>query len=129
MLLPKQKQMPQAEWSRYKRFLHGLGVCCLSGRSDIQLAHAGDVTTGKGMGRKCPHYQVLPLSMPLHHAEEGGRSDFWKQALPGEKHLDWAERLYECFEQSDRTGALLLLEDMRDLADRQYLASILAVAA
>lgn len=107
-------------------FLHdGMG-CCLSGRTEaVQVAHTG----AKAMGLKSPLWTCLPIDAVLHHEEERGRSDFWSQALPGENHLDWAVRLYDCFEQSDRMGALVLLEDMRDLADRQYLASILAVAA
>ena len=111
---------------RYMTFLHdGLG-CCLSGRTDgIEVAHTGP----KAMGLKSPMWTCLPLHYSLHREEECGRDAFWKQALPGENHLDWALRLYDCFEQSDRIGALLLLEDMRDLADRRYLASILAVAA
>ena len=130
MLSPKLKQMPSAEWTRYKRFLHGdIGQCCLTGRIDIQIAHAGDVTTGKGTGIKCPHYQVLPLSRPLHYAEENGRAAFWALALPGEEHLAWAERLYECFSNAERSAALDLIADMQAKADRSYLASILAVAA
>lgn len=107
-------------------FLHdGLG-CCLSGRTEaVQVAHTGQ----KAMGLKSPLWTCLPLDFALHREEEHGRDTFWSQALPRENHLDWAERLYDCFEKSDRTGALVLLEDMRDLADRQYLASILAVAA
>jgi hypothetical protein len=130
MLLSKIKQMPEAEWKRYKAFLHGdIGQCCLTGRADIQLAHAGDVTTGKGMGIKCPHYQVLPLSHALHLAEEADRQTFWANALPGEDHLAWAERLYECFVNAERADALDLIADMQEAANRSYLASILAVAA
>ena len=107
-------------------FLHdGMG-CCLSGRTDgVEVAHTGQ----KAIGLKSPMWTCLPLHYSLHREEECGRVTFWKQALPCENHLDWALRLYGCFEQSDRIGALVLLEDMRDLADRRHLASILAVAA
>ncbi len=111
---------------RYMAFLHdGLG-CCLSGRTDgIEVAHTGK----NAIGLKAPMWTCLPMFHALHAEEGAGRDKFWAAALPGENHLAWAERLYDCFELSDRTGALVLLEDMRDLADRQYLASILAVAA
>jgi hypothetical protein len=122
---PRTGRFTQQE-RRYMAFLHdGLG-CCLSGRTDgVEVAHTGQ----KSMGMKAPLWTCLPLHYSLHREEECGRDRFWKQALTGENHLDWAVRLYECFEQSDRMGALVLLEDMRDAADRQYLASILAVAA
>ncbi|MEM1371942.1 MAG: hypothetical protein AAGG72_06915, partial [Pseudomonadota bacterium] len=127
MLIPKEYALTAAQRRldrAYKNWLHEDMACCLSGRTDVQLAHCGDVTTGKGMAIKSAPWTQLPLSFPLHLAEEANRNAFWEMAI-GESPLPWAERLWDCFTTGDKESGQLLLADMRDMANREFLASIL----
>ncbi|MDP5216731.1 hypothetical protein Q5Y75_05830 [Ruegeria sp. 2205SS24-7] len=112
------------EEKRYYKWLHLNCVCCLSGRIDIELAHTGGPAEGKGMSRKAALWTVLPLSKPLHHAEERNRREFWKNVgIPYPQHIEWAERLYDHFTKQDDPTALLA--DMQARANRAFLAQIL----
>lgn len=119
--------------SPFSKWIHThLGICCLTGRLDIHTAHVGGLAQGKGMGIKCDEKYMLPLDAYLHlHADHRPDlwPDFWANALPGEDHLAWAERLFDCFEKDDRDSGLRLLMDMQDIANRTYLATILRRAA
>lgn len=106
----------------YYRWLHSFGQCCLTGRSDIELAHTGDLTAGKALGRKSPVWTVLPLARDVHHYEERHRAEFWA-SVGIDDHLAWAERLYDIFKAKDDPTALFL--DMQEKANRGYLAGIL----
>lgn len=121
-----------AEERRYFKWLHDLGVCCLTGRPDIEIAHTGGLAEGKGMGRKSALWTCLPLAKPLHRVEEAGREMFWIHAgfppvLSGDRlvagQIPWAERLHDHFTKNDNPAALIA--DMQARADRAYLAKIL----
>lgn len=118
------KRFSEAE-RRYYAWLHNF-PCCLSGRTwDVQIAHTGGLAQGKGMGRKAALWTCLPLSAPLHWAEETDRATFWRHA--GVKPLPFAERLYDIFENgASLADGFALIGDMQAQADRAYLATILA---
>ena len=108
---------------RYYAWLHNF-PCCLSGRIDVEIAHTGGLAQGKGIGRKAALWTCLPLSAPLHHAEEAGRDAFWRGA--GVKPLPFAERLYDIFENgASLSDGFALIGDMQAKADRAFLAEIL----
>ena len=129
MLIPKQPNLRGTPLERrYFAWLGGF-PCCLSQRPDgVQLAHTGDVTTGKGVGFKTGPDTVLPLHHALHAMEEKGRQWFWSGAL-GESPLPWAERLFDIFEKDDREGAEILLMDMHEQADKAFLRMLFERAA
>lgn len=119
--LPKRFSEPER---RYYAWLHNF-PCCLSGRPDVQIAHTGGLAQGKGMGRKAALWTCLPLSFPLHVAEEANREAFWRGA--GVDRLPFAERLYGIFEGgASLIDGFALIHDMQAKADRSYLAAILA---
>lgn len=121
--LPKRFSEPER---RYYAWLHNF-PCCLSGRVDVQIAHTGGLAQGKGMGRKAALWTCLPLSAPLHAAEEANREAFWRGA--GVDRLPFAERLYDIFEGgASLVDGFALIHDMQAQADRRYLAAILARA-
>ena len=106
--------------SRYYRWLTGM-PCCLSARTDrVQRAHTGGLSEGKGMSRKAPLWTVLPLYWSLHAVEERQRKRFWGEV--GIEPIPHAERLFDMFEVNDRTGAELMLADMHEAANLEYLA-------
>lgn len=119
--LPKRFSEPER---RYFTWLHNF-PCCLSGRTwDVQIAHTGGLAEGKGMGRKAALSTCLPLSYPLHVAEEANREAFWHGA--GVDRLPFAERLYDIFENgASLADGFALIGDMQAQADRGYLAEIL----
>lgn len=117
------KRFSEAE-RHYYTWLHNF-PCCLSGRVDVQIAHTGGLTEGKGMGRKAALSTCLPLSAPLHWAEEAGRVNFWRGT--GVSPLPFAERLYDIFEAGGNLAdGFALIHDMQAKADRSFLAAILA---
>lgn len=107
---------------RYYKWLHSYRECCLTGRHDIELAHTGGLTEGKGTGRKASVKTVLPLARPLHHIEERNRRGFWN-AVGISDRLAFAERLFDLFEQNEPPNHLYA--DMRAKADFRFLAAIL----
>lgn len=112
------------EEKKYFWWLHSVGQCCLTGRHDFELAHTGTQAEGKGMARKAALWTVLPLSRPLHHAEERNRAEFWQNAgFPYPQHIHWAERLYDIWNKREDPTPLFL--DMAAQANRQYLQQIL----
>lgn len=112
------------EERHYNKWLHSWQTCCLSGRADIELAHTGTLSEGKGMSRKAALWTILPLSKPLHQAEERNRAGFWDCAgFPYPKHIHWAERLYDHFTKGEAPDALFA--DMQARADRDFLEQIL----
>ncbi|WP_226552938.1 hypothetical protein [Celeribacter naphthalenivorans] len=115
-----------AEERKYFRWLHSFGMCCLSGRPDIEIAHTGGLAEGKGTGLKALVQTSLPLARALHHFEERNRADFWERAgFPD--HIAWAQRLFDIWEKGgDRYEAEALLRDMQDRASRAFLAEILS---
>ena len=123
--IPKQSNLRgHSVEMRYMSWLHNHGTCCLSGRIDIEIAHTGGLAQGKGLGRKANLSTCLPLSRPLHHAEERSRAEFWTRAgFPNNQHLDFAERLYDLFETNQPPADLFA--DMQAQADRAFLAEIL----
>lgn len=109
---------------RYYAWLEGM-PCCLSGRTDgVVRAHTGGWADGKGAGQKAGLWTILPLQNALHLEEERGRTLFWTEALPGEDHLAWADRLHDQFKMDDRAEGERILFEMQELADRRYLAKI-----
>lgn len=111
---------------RYYAWLHNF-PCCLSGRPDVQIAHTGGLAQGKGMGRKAALWTCLPLSAPLHWAEEANRDAFWHGA--GVKPLPFAERLYDIFGNgASLADGFALIGDMQAKANRFFLADILSRA-
>lgn len=117
---------------RYFKWLHtwnmGQGMCCLTGRLDIELAHTSTVAEGKGMSIKGPLRHVLSIARPLHHFEERFRDTFWSDAgFPGKTRFHWSERLLDIFEAGEDPMALFM--DMQARADRAFLAQILGAAA
>lgn len=117
------KRFSEAE-RRYYAWLHNF-PCCLSGRIDVQIAHTGGLTQGKGMGRKAALWTCLPLSHRLHVIEEANREAFWR--CTGIDRLAFAERLYDIYENgASLADGYALIGDMQAKADRSYLASILS---
>lgn len=112
----------------YFKWLHSYQTCCLTGRQDIQIAHTGGLAQGKGMALKSAVWTCLPLSAPLHWAEERGREDFWFNAgFQGEDRFHWSIRLHEIYQQND--DPTTLFADMQLRANRAYLATILEKVA
>jgi len=120
---PKERYTPQE--ARYYAWLHDQGQCCLTGRADIELAHTGGLTEGKGTGRKAWLKTVLPIAKPLHVLEERNRRQFWVQAGHPD-YLAWAERLFDIYEANYSPLALFL--DMQEQADRAFLTTVLRAA-
>lgn len=113
----------------YFHWLHnwdmGHGQCVLTARWDIELAHTSDVSGGKGMSYKGPLRHILSISRPLHLLEERTRSTFWPNVgFPGNKRLEWAERLFEIFQKGEDPTALF--QDMQALANRDFLTEVLS---
>lgn len=114
--------------NKYFKWLHSFETCCLTDRSDIQIAHTGDLRHGKGMAIKAAEWTCLPISARLHWYEEGNRKTFWPNAgFPDGEHIAWAERLHDIYEKQDDPIPLFL--DMQEQADWEYLATILRNAA
>lgn len=113
------------EEAAYNAWLHNdVGICGLTGRTDIENAHTGTLREGKGMSIKAAVWTILPLSRPLHHYEERNRATFWPRAgFPGDTRFDWSIRLFDIFKAKDDPMPLLL--DMREKADRDFLETIL----
>ena len=123
MLLPKRPNERRTPQERAYYAWLGQFPCCLTGRTEgVQIAHVGDVTTGKGTGYKAPYNQTLPLHWTLHAQEEAGRREFWANAI-SDHPIVWAERLYEC--RGDYLSAMCLLIDMKAKANRPYLEQIM----
>jgi len=115
--------MTKSEWKRKAAWLHSLRKCCLSGRSDIELAHLHE---GSFMlGRKVSNVLVLPLSEILHK-EQHRDPEFWEKALPGVDPKDEAKWLDCAWRQNNIEGAEGILGNMNALANKAYLTSILS---
>lgn len=121
----KRRALPRTPEERRKfAWLHDLGRCCLTGRTDIHVAHLHEGSLC--MGRKVGPELTLPLCWLLH-AEQHRTREFWPRAFRGDPR-DWALRLHDLFEADDRYGAELLLKDMSERACREYLAPLLRPA-
>lgn len=108
---------------RYHKWLHGYQECCLSGRYDIELAHTGGTSEGKGMSRKAWLHTLLPLSRPLHHFEETRSDEFWA-GVGIENYLTYAARLWDLFKANEPPHALYAEMQMR--ASIPFMTQILA---
>ena len=126
MLNPKQPNMRGTPLERrYYKWLEGM-PCALSARTDeVERAHLRKFT---GMGIKPHPRHILPLHHTLHEAEHDSPKHFWPCVFDDDPR-DWAERLFEMFEQNDRTGAELLLVDMHEKASQPFLRMVFERAA
>lgn len=116
-----------AEERRYYAWLKGM-PCCLTGNTDgVQFAHTGAWGEGKGLGQKAALWTVLPLHHVLHAVEERGRQLFWTSVKI--EPVPWATRLYDQFTKDNRHEAELILAEMRQEANRDFLVQILRRSA
>jgi len=120
------RPISKADWKAKASWLHSLRSCCLSGRSDgIELSHLHEGSFK--LGRKVSGVLVLPMHHILHKAQHK-HPDFWNKALPGHDPKHWAVRLDDIYQVRDLEAADALLRDMQDQANRDYLATFLALA-
>ncbi|MER5171617.1 hypothetical protein [Thioclava kandeliae] len=107
----------------YFAWLHEL-PCCVSGRIDIDIAHTGRLSEGKGIGRKAALNTCLPLSKPLHRYEEANREGFWLNV--GVDPLPNAQRLWDIYQSGGNLeDADRVIRSMQARADRHFMKQIL----
>lgn len=123
--------LPNERWStaekRHFEFLHHLGRCALTGRTDgIEVAH---IRIHAGMALKPNWRHTLPLHHLVHAAQERAGTDWW-----GELGFDlgtaqdprhWAGVIALASEARDWGEAEALLFDMRRRANKSILREIL----
>lgn len=106
----------------YDVWLHTYGSCIVTGQTEFQNAHTGDLRHGKGMSVKAWRGTILPLIAPLHWIEERERKTFWPTVgLPD--YLTIAADLFKCFEQ--RGDPETILADAQSRVDRDYVRTLL----
>lgn len=123
--------LPNERWSAAERqhfqFLHQLGRCALTGRTDgIEVAH---IRIHAGMALKPNWRHTLPLHHLVHAAQERQGQDWWGEVGfdlgTAQDPRNWAGVIALASENRDWEEAEVLLNRMHRRANKSILRDIL----